>query len=90
MKMMMVPLFNLNHITHLLFQWSLFILNFFQFSKELALKLYKGMVTLDNMDRILYEAQRQGRISFYMTCYGEEATLFGSAAALTLDDVVFG
>ncbi len=31
----------------------------------------------------------QGRISFYMTNYGEEATHIGSAAALTLDDIVY-
>lgn len=41
------------------------------------------------MDTILYDAQRQGRISFYMTSYGEEGQV-GSAAALSLDDVVFG
>jgi 2-oxoisovalerate dehydrogenase E1 component alpha subunit len=52
--------------------------------------MYKDMVTLNHMDLIMYEAQRQGRISFYMTSYGEEATHMGSAAALTLDDVVFG
>ena len=40
------------------------------------------MVELNTMDKILYEVQRQGRISFYMTNYGEEATHFGSAAAL--------
>jgi 2-oxoisovalerate dehydrogenase E1 component alpha subunit len=39
---------------------------------------------------IMYEAQRQGRISFYMTSYGEGATHMGSAAALEADDVVFG
>jgi 2-oxoisovalerate dehydrogenase E1 component alpha subunit len=27
---------------------------------------------LNTMDKILYESQRQGRISFYMTNYGEE------------------
>ena len=42
------------------------------------------------MDPILYEAQRQGRISFYMTSFGEEAIHMGTAAALTLDDVIFG
>ncbi|ORY02020.1 Dehydrogenase, E1 component [Basidiobolus meristosporus CBS 931.73] len=41
------------------------------------------------MDLILYEAQRQGRISFYMTSYGEEAYI-GSAAGLVNEDVVFG
>ncbi|KAI8977533.1 thiamine diphosphate-binding protein [Mycotypha africana] len=41
------------------------------------------------MDGILYEAQRQGRISFYMTHYGEEA-MIGSAAALSPNDMVYG
>ena len=35
------------------------------------------------MDSIFYDAQRQGRISFYMTSYGEEAIHIGSAAALS-------
>ncbi|KAI8381357.1 thiamine diphosphate-binding protein [Radiomyces spectabilis] len=41
------------------------------------------------MDGILYEAQRQGRISFYMTHYGEEA-MMATAAAVQPEDVVFG
>ena len=41
------------------------------------------------MDQIFYDAQRQGRISFYMTSYGEEAETVGSAAALHPDDMVF-
>ncbi|KAF7732818.1 hypothetical protein EC973_000094 [Apophysomyces ossiformis] len=57
--------------------------------KEMVLDCYKKMVSLHTMDGILYEAQRQGRISFYMTHYGEEA-LIGSAAALQPEDVVFG
>ncbi|KAI8819846.1 thiamine diphosphate-binding protein [Fimicolochytrium jonesii] len=61
-----------------------------ELSKEVALKMYTSMLTLNAMDLILYEAQRQGRISFYMTSYGEEATHMGSAAALKLDDVVYG
>ncbi len=32
----------------------------------------------------------QGRISFYMTNYGEEGTHIGSAAALDSNDMVFG
>lgn len=48
------------------------------------------MTLLNTMDRILYESQRQGRISFYMTNYGEEGTHFGSAAALRGDDLVYG
>ena len=60
------------------------------FSKETLVKMYSSMATLNAMDTILYESQRQGRISFYMTAFGEEATHIGSAAALTLDDVIFG
>ncbi|CAG8784614.1 3183_t:CDS:2 [Dentiscutata erythropus] len=60
-----------------------------QVSKEFAVKIYKDMITLNTMDLILYEAQRQGRISFYMTNYGEEAYI-GSAAALDSQDVIFG
>ncbi|KAI8866568.1 hypothetical protein GQ42DRAFT_181237 [Ramicandelaber brevisporus] len=58
-------------------------------TEEHAVKMYKDMVTLNLMDTVLYEAQRQGRISFYMTSYGEEA-IVGSAAALKPNDVVFG
>lgn len=57
--------------------------------KDLVLKCYKDMLTLHTMDGLLYEAQRQGRISFYMTHYGEEA-MIGSAAALSPHDVIFG
>ena len=41
------------------------------------------------MDNVLYEAQRQGRLSFYMTSLGEEATHFGPAAALNDKDLIF-
>lgn len=47
------------------------------------------MVTLQTMDTIFYEAQRQGRISFYVTSIGEEAINIASAAALTSEDVIF-
>ncbi|XP_032750058.1 2-oxoisovalerate dehydrogenase subunit alpha, mitochondrial isoform X2 [Rattus rattus] len=58
--------------------------------QEEVLKLYRSMTLLNTMDRILYESQRQGRISFYMTNYGEEGTHVGSAAALERTDLVFG
>ena len=47
------------------------------------------MVSIQVMDTIFYEAQRQGRISFYLTSIGEEAIGVGSAAALSIEDVVF-
>ncbi|KAM3830350.1 2-oxoisovalerate dehydrogenase subunit alpha, mitochondrial isoform 1-T1 [Vipera latastei] len=61
-----------------------------QISQEEVLKFYKSMTLLNTMDRILYESQRQGRISFYMTNYGEEGTHVGSVAALDDTDLVFG
>ncbi|XP_021899858.1 2-oxoisovalerate dehydrogenase subunit alpha 2, mitochondrial [Carica papaya] len=63
--------------------------NFVPVSKEIAVKMYSDMVTLQTMDTIFYEAQRQGRISFYATTIGEEAINIASAAALTADDVIF-
>ena len=48
------------------------------------------MTQLNSMDRIMYESQRQGRISFYMTNFGEEGTHIGSAAALNPKDLIFG
>ncbi|XP_072969269.1 2-oxoisovalerate dehydrogenase subunit alpha 2, mitochondrial isoform X1 [Typha angustifolia] len=62
---------------------------FQEVSKEVAMKMYSEMVTLQVMDTIFYEAQRQGRISFYLTSNGEEAINIASAAALSPDDVVF-
>lgn len=55
----------------------------------MAKKMYSDMVTLQTMDAFFYEAQRQGRISFYATTIGEEAINIASAAALTIDDLVF-
>lgn len=52
--------------------------------------MYHRMTLLNTMDRIMYESQRQGRISFYMTNYGEEGTHIGSAAALDDGDLVYG
>ncbi|KAJ4482312.1 thiamine diphosphate-binding protein [Lentinula aciculospora] len=54
-----------------------------------ARKLYENMQLLPNLDNILYNVQRQGKISFYVR-YGEEATIIGSAAALADDDEVLG
>lgn len=51
-------------------------------TQELALDMYATMVKLQAMDNVFYDAQRQGRMSFYMTSYGEEAMHIGSAAAL--------
>lgn len=61
-----------------------------QLTPDTVKRMYYCMKLLNVMDHILYESQRQGRISFYMTNYGEEATHIGSAAALSDDDLVYG
>ncbi|XP_028126916.1 2-oxoisovalerate dehydrogenase subunit alpha 2, mitochondrial-like isoform X2 [Camellia sinensis] len=60
----------------------------FKVSKDDALKMYSSMVTLQTMDNIFYEAQRQGRMSFYLTSYGEDAINIALAVALTQDDII--
>lgn len=42
-----------------------------------ALKMYQMMVRIQYLDEIFYNAQRQGRISFYMQANGEEAIHIG-------------
>ncbi|XP_012571983.1 2-oxoisovalerate dehydrogenase subunit alpha 2, mitochondrial [Cicer arietinum] len=68
---------------------QIFGTDFVQVSEDVAVKMYSNMVTLQTMDNIFYEAQRQGRISFYVTTVGEEAINIASAAALSMDDVIF-
>ncbi|CAH8361292.1 unnamed protein product [Eruca vesicaria subsp. sativa] len=62
--------------------------DFIPVSEKLAVRMYEQMATLQVMDHIFYEAQRQGRISFYLTSVGEEAINIASAAALSPEDVV--
>ncbi|KAG9348375.1 hypothetical protein JZ751_002110 [Albula glossodonta] len=61
-----------------------------QLSQETVVNFYQKMTLFNTMDKILYESQRQGRISFYATNFGEEGTHIGSAAALNANDLVFG
>lgn len=51
--------------------------------------MYKQMLTVNAMDQIFYDAQRQGRISFYMTASGEEGIHIGCGSALDKEDVIF-
>jgi 2-oxoisovalerate dehydrogenase E1 component alpha subunit len=51
--------------------------------------MYTAMTRLSVMDTVFYDAQRQGRISFYMTNWGEEGTHLGTALAWKGDDEVF-
>jgi 2-oxoisovalerate dehydrogenase E1 component alpha subunit len=57
--------------------------------KDKLKKMYDTMVTINEADQVFNQAQRQARISFYMTQTGEEATNIGSAAALESQDVIF-
>jgi hypothetical protein len=54
-----------------------------------VVKLYRDMLTVSIMDLIMFDAQRQGRLSFYMVSAGEEAVSVATASALTKEDVVF-
>lgn len=58
-------------------------------NNEKLIKAYNAMVKLQIFDLVMFECQRQGRISFYMTSLGEEAAVVGSAAALEPDDLIF-
>lgn len=58
-------------------------------SDEEVLKMYTDMLTISIMDPIMYQAQRQGRLSFYMMNVGEEGIAVGSASALNAEDVIF-
>ena len=53
------------------------------------LKWYNDMLTVSIMDLIMFDAQRQGRLSFYIVSAGEEGIAVGSASALTPSDVIF-
>jgi len=54
-----------------------------------VVKLYRDMLTVSIMDLIMFDAQRQGRLSFYMVSAGEEAVSVATASALEKEDVVF-
>ncbi len=50
------------------------------------LRLHRWMVFERNLDERMITLQRQGRIGFYIGSIGEEATIFGTAAALESRD----
>lgn len=58
-------------------------------SDEEVIRLYTDMVSVSIMDLIMFDAQRQGRISFYMVSAGEEGIAVGSANALNPNDPIF-
>jgi 2-oxoisovalerate dehydrogenase E1 component alpha subunit len=58
-------------------------------SDEQVIKLYTDMLYISILDMIMFEAQRQGRVSFYMVSAGEEAVAVGSSSVLDREDVMF-
>lgn len=60
-----------------------------EISDEEIVTWYRNMLMVSIMDLIMFDAQRQGRLSFYMVSAGEEGIAIGSASALVPEDVVF-
>ncbi|MFC3095784.1 thiamine pyrophosphate-dependent dehydrogenase E1 component subunit alpha [Alteromonas sediminis] len=56
--------------------------------EETARKMFDAMHYVRVLDERMVAAQRQGRISFYLACTGEEASTVGSAAALSDNDMI--
>ncbi len=54
-----------------------------------VLRLYRWMVLNRALDERMISLQRQGRIGFYIGSIGEEAAVFGAAAAMEENDWLF-
>jgi 2-oxoisovalerate dehydrogenase E1 component alpha subunit len=63
--------------------------NYENIPKDLCLKIFKTMVQIKECDTRFNMAQREGKISFYMTCIGEEASTVSSMAALSDEDMIY-
>jgi 2-oxoisovalerate dehydrogenase E1 component alpha subunit len=61
-----------------------------ELNQQIAEKIYRDMVYTRTLDERMVGAQRQGRLSFYMTSTGEEASVIGTVAAFNMDDMVMG
>ncbi|MCH4562766.1 MULTISPECIES: thiamine pyrophosphate-dependent dehydrogenase E1 component subunit alpha [Halomonas] len=56
--------------------------------RDKARRIYQAMVFTRVLDERMMAAQRQGRLSFYMQCTGEEAAVIGATAALDDADMI--
>ncbi|MDR5865884.1 thiamine pyrophosphate-dependent dehydrogenase E1 component subunit alpha [Halomonas koreensis] len=56
--------------------------------RERARAIYEAMIATRVLDERMMAAQRQGRLSFYMQCTGEEAAVVGATAALDDADMI--
>jgi 2-oxoisovalerate dehydrogenase E1 component alpha subunit len=59
-----------------------------EISEQHAVKILQTMQYIRVLDERMVAAQRQGRISFYLACTGEEASIVASAAALEVQDMI--
>ncbi|MCE8015219.1 thiamine pyrophosphate-dependent dehydrogenase E1 component subunit alpha [Halomonas sp. MCCC 1A17488] len=59
-----------------------------ELDEDKALKIYRAMLITRVLDERMMAAQRQGRLSFYMQCTGEEAAVIGATAALDDADMI--
>ncbi|WP_299074419.1 thiamine pyrophosphate-dependent dehydrogenase E1 component subunit alpha [uncultured Paraglaciecola sp.] len=59
-----------------------------EMTQEKAHKILQTMEYIRLLDERMVAAQRQGRISFYLACTGEEASTVASAAALEPQDMI--
>ncbi len=59
-----------------------------EISQQDSLKILQTMQYIRVLDERMVAAQRQGRISFYLACTGEEASTVSSAAALKPQDMI--
>ena len=56
--------------------------------QDKARRIYRAMLGTRVLDERMLAAQRQGRLSFYMQCTGEEAAVVGATAALSDSDMI--
>lgn len=59
-----------------------------ELTRDHARRIYHAMLSTRIMDERMMAAQRQGRLSFYMQCTGEEASVVGATAALDDADMI--
>ncbi|MYL24115.1 thiamine pyrophosphate-dependent dehydrogenase E1 component subunit alpha [Halomonas alkaliantarctica] len=59
-----------------------------ELDRDHARRIYHAMLATRIMDERMMATQRQGRLSFYMQCVGEEAAVVGATAALDDADMI--
>ncbi|MDQ7730238.1 thiamine pyrophosphate-dependent dehydrogenase E1 component subunit alpha [Halomonas sp. SpR8] len=59
-----------------------------ELERDHARRIYQAMLATRILDERMMAAQRQGRLSFYMQCTGEEAAVVGATAALNDADMI--